>query len=69
MVIIIRDGNVIPRVAKKAPVYLHTLYPTKVDVFMAMGPGVDSAIAITSKISSSVILYSPKTRLHSLIPI
>ena len=46
-----------PTVPNKAPSTPATRYPTKVAELMAMGPGVDSAMAIISRISSSVIHF------------
>jgi len=39
MIIIKKEGDVTPRVAAADPQNPPTLYPTKVAVFMAMGPG------------------------------
>ena len=50
--IITKEGRTTPNVAQKAPKKPATLYPTKVAEFMAIGPGVLSAMAKISRISS-----------------
>ena len=45
-IIIIKDGKTTPRVAAIEPNIFPTLYPIKVDEFIAIGPGVDSETAI-----------------------
>ena len=47
-----KDGMQIPRVAIVEPITPAFLYPIYVAALIAMGPGVDSAIAATSKNSS-----------------
>ena len=46
------DGTITPIVASVAPATPAMRYPTKVDALIAIGPGVDSAIATMSTISS-----------------
>ena len=46
------EGSTTPIIAAIAP-FLPILYPTKVDEFIAMAPGMDSETANTSIISSS----------------
>ena len=55
--IIENDGMITPSVEKSAPKKPLTLYPTKVDALTAIGPGVDSAIATISSISSLLIHF------------
>ena len=52
--IITKDGNTTPKVAHTAPKTPPCEYPTKVAIFTAIGPGVDSETAIIFKSSSSV---------------
>ena len=56
---ITNEGITMPRVEKNAPQNPHTLYPTKVAEFIAIGPGVDSAIARISRISSLFLNILP----------
>ena len=51
----INEGSTTPSVAHALPKTPPTRNPTKVAELMAMGPGVDSAMARISKISSSEI--------------
>src|SRR5690554_3008354 len=55
MVIIIKEGVTIPIVAIIPPNAPAVLYPTKVAVFIPIGPGVDSDMAIISSRSWDVI--------------
>jgi hypothetical protein len=52
---IIKDGSTTPIVEKVDPSTPLTLYPIYVAELMAIGPGVDSAIATISRNSSFVI--------------
>ena len=52
--IMTKDGVTTPRVARRAPKNPPWDEPTKVAIFTAMGPGVDSATAIKLRSSSSV---------------
>ena len=54
-VITANEGMTAPSVASSAPRKPPTRQPTKVALFIAIGPGVDSAIAMISRISSSLI--------------
>ena len=60
---IIIDGRTTPAVAATAPAMPRCLKPVKVAQFIAIGPGVDSAITVTSISSSSVI--HPRFSTHS----
>lgn len=51
---VINDGRTTPSVANRAPKKPSILLPINVAAFTAMGPGVDSAIAIISSKSSFV---------------
>ena len=53
--IIVNAGRTTPRVAHMAPAIPATLLPINVAELIAMGPGVASAIATISSISSSLV--------------
>ena len=59
--IIKKDGSATPKVAIAAPEIPATLYPIKVAEFIAIGPGVDSAIAIISALSDASALIFTKS--------
>ena len=52
-----KEGSTTPKVAAKEPQKPATRLPIKVAELMAMGPGVDSAMAMTSKRMSSEIHF------------
>ena len=53
----INEGKIAPAVAQRAPKNPPCDEPTKVAIFTAIGPGVDSATAI--KLSSSLSVSQP----------
>ena len=63
---ITKEGSTIPKVAAVAPKSPACLKPTKVAQLMAMGPGVDSAMAVTVTISSWVIQLFFSTQISSI---
>ena len=52
-----KDGSTTPAVAATAPFVPATFFPMNVAELIAIGPGVDSAMAITSRISSLLIHF------------
>ena len=66
---IVKDGTTIPKVPKNAPQNPATRYPTNVEELIAIGPGVDSAITVTSESSSVVIHFFLSTHSWSIIDI
>ena len=64
-----KEGGITPSVAKSEPKKPPRLYPINVAEFIAIGPGVDSAIAITSKNSFFSIHFFFSTSSLSIIAI
>jgi len=62
---IIYDGNTTPNVAIREPGSLNS-YPTHVAAFIAIGPGVLSAIPIILRNSSSLIHFSLQLEFYSI---
>ena len=64
--IIMNEGSTMPRVANIDPKNFRFLYPIYVARFIAIGPGVDSAMTVISIISSCVIHFFFSTQVCSI---